>query len=291
MRVNGERNRESVRRIKFIRFVFGYGLSALVLMGGCLQSGLLRAADVTWGNIKADKILFLGNSITLHGPYVAWLPDAHWGMAASEESKDYVHLLAKKIDAKTGGSLAVAPPDPLPGRWYNGNPLPNYNGNILNMADIFERSFNTWDNARIQNQLDAKPDIVILQVGENKENGTDEEFAVALNSLLAALKSASDPQIVITSRILGTDPAIDKIKRDACAADPDHRVFVDLVGRVSLNPALNHPNDAGMQTIADALFSELEARAAVPEPGSVSLLIVAGPLLGAAVWLRRREKP
>ena len=138
---------------------------ACVALCGLVNQTQMRAA--TLGDMNADSILFLGNSITLHGPYIEWLPDAHWGMAASEESKDYVHLLTSQINAASGGSMQVAHDDPLPGRWFVGDPAPNYSGNILNIADIFERTYDTWENGRIQNQINAQPDIVVLQFGEN----------------------------------------------------------------------------------------------------------------------------
>ena len=44
------------------------------------------------------RVLFVGNSITLHGvsPSIGW--HGEWGMAASEKAKDYVHLMMDKID-------------------------------------------------------------------------------------------------------------------------------------------------------------------------------------------------
>ncbi|MEI6540199.1 MAG: hypothetical protein WCO86_11845, partial [Planctomycetota bacterium] len=46
-----------------------------------------------FGSLKADRILVLGNSLTLHGPKaeIGWA--GNWGMAASAQDKDYVHLL------------------------------------------------------------------------------------------------------------------------------------------------------------------------------------------------------
>jgi hypothetical protein len=209
-------------------------------------------------------------------------------MAASAESKDYVHLLTSRINATTGGNLTVAPPIPMPDRWYYRDPLPSYEGNILNIADIFERNYNTWDNARIQNQLNAKPDLVVLQFGENMTGGTIEQFTSALDSLLTALKNTSDPNIFITSHIIGSNPTVDEIKRQACAKDPARRAFVDLNGLVNLSGAAGHPNDAGMQTIADKLFGEMVAHSA-PEPSCMAMVVAAGTSMGGFAWHRRAQ--
>lgn len=46
------------------------------------------------------EMLFIGNSITLHGKASYW--PGEWGMAASTREKDYVHLLMKNC-RKAGG--------------------------------------------------------------------------------------------------------------------------------------------------------------------------------------------
>ena len=55
------------------------------------------------GRLKVNKVLFLGNSITRHGPKadIGWTRD--WGMAATSEDKDYVHLLGRQL-AKVAGA-------------------------------------------------------------------------------------------------------------------------------------------------------------------------------------------
>ena len=49
------------------------------------------------------KVLFYGNSIAMHAPLakIGWTND--WGMAASAPEKDFVHLVVKGLEARTGG--------------------------------------------------------------------------------------------------------------------------------------------------------------------------------------------
>lgn len=44
----------------------------------------------------SENILFIGNSITLHGKCNYWWGE--WGMAASDKEKDYVHQLVKRLE-------------------------------------------------------------------------------------------------------------------------------------------------------------------------------------------------
>ena len=56
---------------------------------------------------RYGKVLFLGNSITKHGPKADIDWSGNWGMAASAEAKDYVHLVTKALTDKAGAAPEV----------------------------------------------------------------------------------------------------------------------------------------------------------------------------------------
>jgi hypothetical protein len=273
----------------------------IVAVSACvLATGLVGLANgVQLGHMPANKILFLGNSITFcpQPASTDW-----WGLSASTLDKDYAHLLTQRINTTAGGALAIVPPNPSQGspedpstggetRWEYGDPLPTYNGNIINICDLFELSFNTWENGRIQNQINAQPDIVVLQFGENLDlqHGTLPQLGTAMDQMLTGLKISSDPHIFVTGYILGANSAVDNVKRQLCAQDPSHRVFVDLsaVGRDALNMgAYGHPNDKGMALISDTIFGAMATHAA-PEPGCVVLLATALVAASGCLWRKR----
>lgn len=255
------------------------------------NSQFARADDAYFGNMKANRILFLGNSITMHSPEadIGWT--GNWGMAASSQKKDYVHLLANAIETRTGVSLRVD---------STSTSIVNQDGSIIsgcvndandiNIYHPFEKGYATYTNAAFQPQIDWQPDVVVLQFGENVDAGTLDKTALAnsLDTLLTGLKNSSDPNIFITSYIMGSNATVDAIKKAACAEDPSRRVFVDLscVGQDLSNFGdYNHPNDQGMAVIADRLFETMEMHS-VPEPASATALLAA--LFSLLAYRRRR---
>jgi hypothetical protein len=212
------------------------------------------------GKIKAGRILFLGNSITA-------CPPTWWGLSASAAAKDYAHLSAAAIDAKSGGRLTMIPttaPTTSPDGSVDVGP-----SNVINIADVFERGYASYHAAKISKQIAWKADIVVLQFGENIPMATFNAsvFKNSLKSLVADLKASSDPHIFMPSYILGANPTVDAIKRGVCAEDPTHRVFVDLssVSKDSSNMgAYGHPGDKGMRLIADMLFKAILEHSAAP---------------------------
>ena len=93
------------------------------------------------------KVAFLGNSITLHdaAPNIGWTNV--WGMAASAEERDYVHLVTRGIERETGRTAEVI---------------------VRNIAD-FERNFATYDvRKNLGDVIDFRPDSICLH-GDTKE--------------------------------------------------------------------------------------------------------------------------
>jgi hypothetical protein len=199
---------------------------------------------------RAKRILFLGNSITIHGPAakIGWTNN--WGMAASAREKDYVHVLA--------GSLA---------RLWGSPPEVRVEG----MAD-FERNHDTYDlDAKLKGPLDFQPDIVVVALGENVPALASEEaktrFQDRFTKLLTALKNNGQPVIVVRSCFWANKPK-DEIMQKSCQVVGG--VFVDIggLGKDESNFArserkfahagvANHPGDKGMQAIADALLKAI----------------------------------
>jgi uncharacterized protein len=203
--------------------------------------------------LKADRILFLGNSITHHppAPQVYWEGD--WGMAASTAEKDYVHLVVNSIAALTGKKPEMR---------------------AINVAD-FERHFDTYDvNVRLKDALAFKADIIVVALGENAPALNSQQLQTTFKErflrLLEALRHSGQPVIYVRS-CFWPDPVKDNIMRQCCGEVGG--VFVDIgaLGRDESDFARSersykhagvaaHPGDKGMKRIADALMKAITGR-------------------------------
>lgn len=272
--------------MKLERYPQRYRLLVLTLFAALhLLSNLARADDLQFGNMKANRILFFGNSITLSPIPVSgtdW--PGGWGMAASSPEKDYVHRLVASI-----GETAGRTPEFMA---------------TYNLA--FEQNYATYDlnSPAIQQQLAFNPDIVVVAIGENVPTLTTPQaraqYAAAFGSLLNLFKNHGSPEIFVRS-CFWTDATKDNIMKQATEAAGC--VFVDQSALgVQSNWAVNepgnpfqnaggginaHPGDKGMKAIADSLYGAMAAHA-TPEPTPVAMLGIAVPLLAAAVLRRRR---
>ncbi|MCB1208161.1 MAG: SGNH/GDSL hydrolase family protein [Verrucomicrobiales bacterium] len=211
---------------------------------------LLCWSAVAFADGGFQKVLFVGNSITLHGPKADIDWSGNWGMAASEESKDYVHLVTKALAAKSG----VAP-----------------EALVKNIAD-FERAYVGYDLAeKLKEAIEFRPDLIILAIGENVPAVKSAEEGVKLQKSVTELLRVlvGDRHVTVLVRsCFWANAAKDDALRKACSAVGG--IFVDIselskdegnFGRAERAfkhaGVANHPGDKGMAAIAAALVKAL----------------------------------
>ena len=196
------------------------------------------------------KVLFLGNSITRHGPKadIDWSGD--WGMAAIAEAKDYVHLVTKALTEKSGAAPEVM---------------------VKNIAD-FERAHAGYDvAAKLKDTMEFKADLVIVAIGENVPGPKNAEEKAQLQTdvtlLLKALKGDHQPTILVRS-CFWANAAKDEALQQACAAvngifvnisalSKDESLYARSERPFKHDGVARHPGDKGMAAIADAIVRAL----------------------------------
>lgn len=208
---------------------------------------------------NAYRILFVGNSITQHGFNAGSIQTMGWdhvsGMAASAQSKDYVHLLAAKIQA-------LMPRRPVAVRITSliagGMGSPDYRISTV-VAD--SEGYN--------------PNLVIVQHGEHEQEplGAD-ALTQTYNKLLDLFTTApSHPQIVCVgvwsselnpagTVYTGWSATVETAMHALC--DKRGIPYVSVTG-IAGDPADHgfgkdpgvqwHPNDLGHAKYADAIFT------------------------------------
>lgn len=222
-------------------------LLALLLVLTPPQDAKLRT------DVDASRVLFLGNSITRHGPApkIGWNDD--WGMAASAKEKDYVHLVAAGLAALAGKAPDIQ---------------------FKNIAD-FERGLATYDiDAALKPEFEFKPTLVIVAIGENvaalQTDDAKAQFKSSLEKLLAKIRK-SGAALVVRS-CFWADAAKDGILQEDCAGAGGIFVDIGALGKDESNYARSerkfehagvaaHPGDKGMKAIASAILAALQAPA------------------------------
>jgi hypothetical protein len=225
-------------------------LSVLILSLTSLCGAYRAHAQNTATPARYQKMLFVGNSITRHGPKsdLGW--EGNWGMAASAEAKDYVHLVARAITGPSGKAPEV----------------------MIKGGAEFERGYANYDTAgKMKDAADFGADLIIVAIGENVPglNNAEEKqkFQERVTELLRMLKSDRKPTLLVRSSFWANG-AKDEALKKACAEAGGIFVDISTLDKDESNYARSerpykhegvarHPGDKGMQAIADALLKAL----------------------------------
>ena len=199
---------------------------------------------------RFSKVAFLGNSITKHGPKPSIDWHGNWGMAATAEDRDYVHLVTAGLTKAQNAAPQV----------------------LINNIAQFEREHATFD---IENGLADTVAFgashIVIAIGENVPALTTDAakatFKARMQALLKLLNGPQKPTIIVRSSFWA-NPAKDQILEEVCREVGG--TFVDLraISKDESNYArserpykhagvANHPGDKGMQSIADAILKAL----------------------------------
>ena len=197
-------------------------------------------------------VLCIGNSITYMNPSDAIGWKGKWGMAASKAENDYVHLLKKKLKSYNTRSTV----------------------SCINVVS-WEKDPTKDIRPLLRDSLKGK-DIIVVRIGDNVEN--DDVFREGLQQLIDICKQYSS-KILSTGcfwKRMHTESVLISIARN------NHLKYVPLfwIGEIYGNttycqgseifydtqgnpyhanhPAFSlHPNDKGMEMIAETLFDSL----------------------------------
>ena len=237
------------RLIASLTLVFGFAVMAATDAekqgSGMMNASCPSRSEAVAGGVK---VVFLGNSITLHAPApkVGWMND--WGMAASARERDYVHLVARAIGEKTGRPVDLR---------------------IRNLAD-FERHYRSWDVERNLSDLIAfRPDYLVVALGENVPTlacgGDIEDFRKAFLELLTAFRRKGARPRGVVRGVFWRNPIKDEQMHRAAQEVGFPFVRADIADEpgmkatgTAVHPGVqNHPGDRGMAETAARIVAAL----------------------------------
>ena len=203
--------------------------------GQLVNSDSLRFYGEKEGKIK---ILIIGNSIPRHGylPSIGWNHD--FGMAASAEEKDYVHLLMEK--------------------WKNRN------------VDFFlaVKQAASWEVKVNEHTAETEdfddlsaftPDYIIFRLAENISTQIDGEYFKEQLKLLVKKLNKKGGKVIYTTSFWKNEVVSDVIRGEA---EKENLVELEDLGELPEMKAYGkfenagicaHPSDEGMAAIADRI--------------------------------------
>lgn len=186
------------------------------------------------------KLLYLGNSITLHetAPEFYWY--GKWGMAATAKEKDYVHTLNQMLE-ENGISV-------------------EYEAHNIKAIELHPE---TYDLDTLSSFLHWKPDILIVRLGENVPADQMEEFTIICVHLIELFQKVGTKVYVSGLyyqnemkesylQQLGELPGVTFISLKGM-----HSKEHQAIGQFEHPSVAAHPSDKGMKYIAEAIYDAM----------------------------------
>lgn len=192
------------------------------------------------------RIMFIGNSITLHGikPDIGW--HFEHGMAASEKEKDYVHILMSRVNGRSSdNAFCICQAAEWERMYKNG-------GETLKL----------YENARR-----FAADILIFRIMENcpSDNFDKAAFKAEALRLLKFLDIDGNAQIILTTPFWHHpgETAVEEMAEElklplVRLGDLGESDEMKAIGLFEHDGVANHPGDKGMEAIADRIFGILK---------------------------------
>jgi len=194
---------------------------------------------------KGRRVLFAGNSITLHAPKtdIGW--NANWGMAASAKENDYVHLIINEVKKSD------------PDAAFCISQVAAWEGGYKQGSEIHAK----YADARA---FDA--DVIICRFIENcsAKDFDEEVFAKEYAAFVDYLNLSGKAKIIVTTGFWH-HPGDDELRKFAAKNGYDLAELGDLgekdemkaIGLFEHEGVANHPGDKGMQAIAARIMDNM----------------------------------
>jgi hypothetical protein len=201
---------------------------------------LPNVVQPTAGLDDVFEFVFLGNSLTQHGPNTDLGWTGNYGMAASILENDYVHKLMSLVDAQ--------------------------NAYIANMYPIEK------DISQLNVVVDmVRPAIqnastIVIQLGDNTNVNEHTELNALQASIEELARLRKPNQLLFCISTYWRNQVKDEIIQDRCEANGGNYVFIgDIVDYQSaedlpyfIHPGVNmHPKDTQMNLIAQRIYSAM----------------------------------
>lgn len=196
-----------------------------------------------------ERLLAIGNSMTLHSPSQELGWEGQWGMAASARDHDYVGQLIELL-RKVHGQR------PTPER--------------LNLSAL-EKASGAFKLPEGLVETASRSKYVVVFLGDNVDSASDKQVAVFGRNYSDLLRAIRHPgQVLACVGTYWTSPVVDQVVAEACTRESGVYVAVGDLREVpgtdasylhSARPEVRgHPGDGGMSLIAKRIALSLQSR-------------------------------